>query len=88
MQGPYVIEVDGRETPYPPKDGERFTLRELQEAVGGYIECLSIRKTGDLMFVNEDGRPKCLPLNPKASALYGAPICGRALILHDATMIR
>lgn len=51
-----------------PADGKKFTLKEMQDHVGGYIERVSLGGN-DEMWVNEEGLLKGLPLNQKATAL-------------------
>lgn len=49
--------------------GDKFTLQELQECVGGYIE-LAPAKNGNILVVNEDGRSLGLPINNSATDEY------------------
>jgi len=49
-----------------PKYGSKFTLKELQEYVDGYVEFVYL-KDNLIMVVNEDGICRQLPLNPIAS---------------------
>jgi hypothetical protein len=56
-------------------------LDELQRAVGGYIETLTLIPGKAVMIVNEEGRILGLPVNPAASALAGTLIVGTALIV-------
>lgn len=65
-------------------------LKELQTAVGGYIEHVRpmYLKPSLVMVVNEEGMFYDLPQNDIASLLYGAqlhgmPILGRAVILKE-----
>ena len=44
------------------EDRESLTLADMQELVGGYIECLSITDTID-MWLNEEGKLDGLPTN-------------------------
>lgn len=46
-----------------PVDGKKFTLKELQMAVEGYIELMSPAVRGTTVYVNEDGALKRLPPN-------------------------
>jgi hypothetical protein len=70
-----VIQVDG--TTY---EIEKTSLEVLQMAVGGYIEALNLGK-GLYLVVNEEGLMQNLPLNPKASKVWGrGPIVGNAVI--------
>lgn len=65
-----------------PANGKHFSLKELQEAVEGYIEI--VRLENDLiMVVNEEGRLRNLPFNESASALAKQSIVGRVLICKD-----
>ena len=44
------------------------TLKEAQDFVGGYVECITF-PNGDLLIINEEGKLRNLPLNPEASML-------------------
>lgn len=74
-----LIKTTGARKDVTPADGrESFKLIELQSIVGGYIE--AVRLSGDLiMWVNEEGKLKGLPVNPEATrmAAFCASICGR-----------
>ena len=45
------------------------TLKEAQDFVGGYVECIGW-PNGDLLIVNEEGKLNNLPLNPEATTLW------------------
>ena len=45
------------------------TLKEAQDFVGGYVECITW-PNGDLLIVNEEGKLMQLPLNPEATLLW------------------
>ena len=45
------------------------TLKEAQDFVGGYVECITW-PNGDLLIVNEEGKLRQLPLNPEATLLW------------------
>ena len=47
------------------------TLKEAQDFVGGYVECIGW-PNGDLLIVNEEGKLNNLPLNPEATTLWRA----------------
>ena len=47
------------------------TLKEAQDFVGGYVECIRW-PNGDLLIINEEGKLMGLPLNPEATALWRA----------------
>jgi hypothetical protein len=70
-----VIHPDGREEERRPK-GKHFTLNEWRDAIGGgWIEQLRA-PNGDTVLVDEEGRLKDLPFNPRASARAGRPLFG------------
>ena len=58
------------EAPLVEPEGETWTLDELQELVGGYIELLGVPSKDRVLVVNEDGRLKGLPFNKNATDLY------------------
>jgi hypothetical protein len=61
------------------------TLKDMQEYVEGYVEHLTVEVGGKRahLFVNEDGRMKNLPLNERASAIYGRDaIFGNAILIE------
>jgi hypothetical protein len=71
-----LLKADGRIEIVLPQGGE-FTLTELQDFVGGYIEMLKIHGSVDgfdgefeMMFCNEEGKLKGLPINLIATVLY------------------
>jgi hypothetical protein len=75
-----IIKSTGEEIPTEPKNSKEFTLTELQEIVGGYIELVNLGNN-QYMVVNEDGILQNLPLNHKATRLYGhSTIVGDVLI--------
>ena len=69
--------------PDPDAPGGIFTLQQLQQFVGGYIE-IAHTHTGALMIVNEDGKNDGLPFNLLATERYRYgehdPIVGNVLI--------
>jgi hypothetical protein len=69
-----LITVDGTKTTRLPKHGSAFTLKELQEAVGGYIEFLHLID-GTVVVLDEDGKAKGRELNMSATDLC-APTLG------------
>lgn len=78
-----------------PEDGTlKFTLKELQKHVGGYIELVKTRihiNNNNMIIVNEEGLLMNLPLNELASVLTGRPLVGDVLWLNkeewDHTML-
>jgi hypothetical protein len=63
-----------------PETGDEWTLVELQEIVGGYIEPLPVQTA--TAFVNEDGLSLDLAKNPVASALFGIQLVGTVVVLE------
>lgn len=81
-----LIKADGMVSNVYPMNGTDFTLEELQDFVGGYIEIAELRCADttyplDTIVVNEDGLSLGLTFNPVASALFGyAGVVGDVLI--------
>ena len=69
------IKTDGTVAEVHPANGKKFTLKELQEFVGGYIELVTTREPRRHMYVNEEGTLDGLPLNQKASELIHPMYC-------------
>jgi hypothetical protein len=66
-----------------PDNGTDFTLDELHEAVGGYIETVPLPGVSPellLLIVNEEGQRLQLPVNEAATHLMGQAILGPALL--------
>lgn len=70
-----IIKTDGT-----TQEIEKPSLERLQEIVGGYIEALRL-KGGMFLVVNEEGLIRRLPVNRKASVIYG-----RGTIVGDAVI--
>ena len=64
-----IITPEGRVTTARPK-GKAWSLEEMQEIVGGWIEIVPTLD-GRLMILNEEGKLDGLPANSKATALFG-----------------
>lgn len=77
----YVIEVTGVCNPVKPA-GKKFTLAELQAAIGGgYIE--AVPGTNGRVYCDEEGRLKDLPFNVSASVKYGRRLVGKVMVLEQ-----
>jgi hypothetical protein len=63
-----ICKSDGEVIKISPKNGRDFSLKELKEIVGGYIEIINLGD--DYMVVNEVGKLIGLPFNPKATRIY------------------
>ena len=64
-------------------DAEHFTLKELQEAVEGYIEIVHSKIGGCVDVVNEEGLIKGLYINELAYLLAGQKYVGNVLICPE-----
>lgn len=63
-----VITTDGLHRNVEPSNGTDFSLEELKEFVGGYIEIVHLNKS-QVMVVNEEGKLIGLEPNPFATLL-------------------
>lgn len=63
-----IITTDGDSLEVQPANGRKFSLRELQAVVEGYIEIITL-PDGRLMILNEDGNALGLPPNPVATVI-------------------
>lgn len=75
-----IIKTTGEVWEIEPKNKTDFSLEELQEIVGGYIEIVQLGNR-KVMVANEDGVYLELPLNRKASNIYQ-----RNLIVGDVVI--
>lgn len=79
-----IIKTDGGteqlELAGPPGNPER--LKQLQNAVGGYIELVG-RVDSGYVLGNEDGLSKQLPLNANMSRQLGYSIVGNCVVLTE-----
>ena len=76
------IKTDGtiEEIDLTSRDGDGDRLKQMQDAVGGWIELLYINtKKNEVMVVNEEGLLRRLPVNRRASKIAGQPIRGDVL---------
>ena len=64
-----IIKVNGNIVEIEPKNGKDFKLDELQKIVGGYIEIVYLLG-GKIMVVDEEGKLKGYPMNPKATEVF------------------
>jgi hypothetical protein len=78
----FHLKTDGTGIPIRPHGGKEFTLGELQQLVGGYIEMLRL-STGLLMVMNEDGLRLGLPLNVAASDIAKQAVLGKVVLCND-----
>lgn len=79
-----IIRVDGSEIKVKPAGAHgKLTLEQLQAAVGGYIEHLSL-PSGGSMFIDEEGKLKGKQYNPEATKLVRGVIGDDDDIVGDA----
>ena len=80
-----IIKTNGEAEHIEPASGSVFTLEELQQAVGGYIQIVSIttgEHSGRLMAVDEEGLIKPNPIpNKEASRIAGQQIVGQVIVI-------
>ena len=75
IQVGYLYTTDGSIVKILPENGKSFELKELQAAVGGYIESLISGIPGcRQMYCNEDGMTKNLPGNPHTWSVVKASV--------------
>lgn len=72
-----LLKTEGDPEMMSSENNGYIKLDQLQKAVGGYIEQITLEK--GLLFVNEEGRLKNLPFNPHASLMARKDIVGDAV---------
>jgi hypothetical protein len=74
-----------------PLELRRFDgLVDYQAAVGGWVEGITIPSLGITVYVNEEGLPKHLPFNARASFLWGHHVPEarlNAVVVGDAVIV-
>lgn len=81
--------TSGKRIVVEPKNGKYYTLEEMQDIVGGYIEIIWLDRD-DYMVINEEGKLNGLPFNASATALLRCVrptddfIVGNALVCHKS----
>jgi len=68
-----LIQSDSTTQHVTPANGEHFTLEEMQQHVGGYIEVVRLGD-GTVLIVNEDGKPQGQPRNEFATRIFQARV--------------
>lgn len=63
-----IIYTSGAMVEVTPANGKSFDLKYLKDVVGGYIEAVYLTN-GQVMFVNEEGKLKGLPINEAATII-------------------
>lgn len=85
--GDDILIKDGVMRPIAPMNGTDYSLTEMQNYVGGYIETLRVGKK--IMVVNEVGKVRNMPINKVATDIivndgYSDYICGPAMLIHPS----
>lgn len=65
-----IIKADDTRIAVEPKNGKDFSLEEMQEMVGGYIEICETHDPEFILVINEDGKMQGLPINAGATGMY------------------
>ena len=86
-----IIYTDKEAEDYTPRNGKTFTLTEMQEIVGGYIEPIRLND-GRMIIVDEDGKSKGKAVNIPATNIlrrdhYTTDYIVGTAIVCDADMI-
>ncbi len=82
-----LITPDGTLKVVHPKAGigKKFTLKEMQTIVEGYVEYLYL-PNGVIAVVNEEGRLIGLKYNPRASLTTGWHLVGNVLLCDNTEL--
>lgn len=76
-----ILKVDGTQGSIKPNNGTDFSLEEMKEIVGGWIEVVYFHDgTNRIMVLNEEGKLEGLPYNHQATIIAQQ---GRAIGLND-----
>lgn len=89
MSGKFIkLSVGGEYSLVDPQpDEEGSTLKQMQEAVGGWIEHVQYRRDGMVdIWINEEGKLRGLDINPIATAL--SSVFGYDVLVGDALITR
>ena len=86
-----IIYTDKEAEDYTPKNGKTFTLTEMQEIIGGYIEPIRLND-GRMIIVDEEGKSKNKAVNIPATNIlrrdhYTTDYIVGTAIVCDADMI-
>ena len=65
-----IIKTTGEIVTVSPDKGKTFSLRELQDTVGGFIEIIRLDNHKAFMVLHEEGKLIGLPINSKATKIF------------------
>lgn len=77
-----IFYTTGEKKEVHPVNGRYFSLKELQDVVGGYIENLRI-DDNRIMVLNEEGKYMHLPHNAQATSLVASLLLEWDYIVGD-----
>ncbi len=72
-----IIRTDGTEKEIGDHE---ISLQEAKDAVGGYIDIVYLPGGEDVLVIHEEGRVLGLPVNKKATELFGSTIVGNVIL--------
>ena len=78
-----IYKTNGGVTEISPKNRTYYTLEELKEIVGGYIEIIHLTEN-KIMVINDEGKLINLPHNENATILYRLCLDTIDFIVGDA----
>jgi len=78
----YIIKTTGEVIETKPKNGTDFSLEELNEVVGGYIEVISLHD-GRLIVCDEEGKLKGKDRNHKATEFFRLTLLTTDFLVGD-----
>jgi hypothetical protein len=82
-----LIKSGGEKVNITPENGVFFSLKELQNYVGGYIEML-LTNDDRTMIVNEEGKLKSFEINNEATKLIKEKVIVGDVVVCDWSMIQ
>ena len=77
-----IYKTNGEIVGAKPENGTDFSLEELKDIVGGYIEIIQLPNKS-FMVINEEGKLDNLPFNENATIIYQKFICENDYIVGD-----
>lgn len=77
-----LYRTNGTIEDFNPANGKNFTLEEMQQAVGGYIELVYL-PDNKILVVDEEGMIKQKLFNKKISEMIMKPIVGDVIVCNQ-----
>ncbi|MFA5934943.1 MAG: DUF3846 domain-containing protein [Candidatus Paceibacterota bacterium] len=82
-----IITTNDQSITVEPKNGIDFKLEEIQEIIGGYMECVYLPNKL-IMVVDEEGKIKNKPVNYAATAIFQAKYGNSDIIVGDVLLCK